>query len=194
MKTNIIRVILIVLLLMTFSIIFGFSSQDGEESKGLSRKITELITQNNEKIQSLDKQEKEKVLNRIEAIIRKIAHFSIYTVIGILLMALMCMFNIIDKVRVGVTFILGIIYAATDEFHQVFVQGRTALITDVVIDTMGVILGILLVLLIREIYRKCKKGKTEQNPRKYLISYGKCVLIDDKIQKKLTKTAKTIEI
>lgn len=160
MKTNIIRVILIVLLLMTFSIIFGFSSQDGEESKGLSRKITELITQNNEKIQSLSSQEKEEVLDRIEAVIRKIAHFSIYTIIGILLMALMCMFNIVDKTRVGITLVLGIIYAATDEFHQVFVQGRTALITDVVIDTMGVILGILLVLLIREIYRKIKEGKT----------------------------------
>ena len=160
MKTNIIRVILIVLLLMTFSIIFGFSSQDGEESKGLSRKVTEFITQNNEKIQSLNKQEKAKVLHRIEAVIRKIAHFSIYTIIGVLLMALMCMFNIVDKVRVGITLVLGILYAATDEFHQVFVQGRTALITDVVIDTMGVILGILLVLLIREIYRKIKEGKT----------------------------------
>lgn len=160
MKTNIIRIILIILLLMTFSIIFGFSSQDGEESKGLSRKITELITQNNEKIQSLSSQEKEEVLDRIEAVIRKIAHFSIYTIIGILLMALMCMFNIVDKTRVGITLVLGIIYAATDEFHQVFVQGRTALITDVVIDTMGVILGILLVLLIREIYRKIKEGKT----------------------------------
>lgn len=160
MKTNIIRIILIILLLMTFSIIFGFSSQDGEESKGLSRKITELITQNNEKIQSLSSQEKEEVLDRIEAVIRKIAHFSIYTIIGVLLMALMCMFNIVDKARVGITLVLGIIYAATDEFHQVFVQGRTALITDVVIDTMGVILGILLVLLIREIYRKIKEGKT----------------------------------
>ena len=160
MKTNIIRIILIILLLMTFSIIFGFSSQDGEESKGLSRKITELITQNNEKIQSLSSQEKEEVLDRIEAVIRKIAHFSIYTIIRILLMALMCMFNIVDKTRVGITLVLGIIYAATDEFHQVFVQGRTALITDVVIDTMGVILGILLVLLIREIYRKIQEGKT----------------------------------
>lgn len=162
MKIDIIRVILIVLLLATFSIVFGFSSQDGEKSKGLSRRVTEFITQNNERIQSLNKQKKERVLHRIEAVIRKIAHFSIYTVIGILLMALMCLTKINDKKRVLITLVLGVLYASTDELHQLFVQGRSALITDVLIDTMGVILGILLVLLIREIVKKLKKIKIQQ--------------------------------
>lgn len=42
-------------------------------------------------------------------------------------------------------FILGFIYAVTDELHQLFVPGRQAAITDVGIDTAGILLGLLLV-------------------------------------------------
>ena len=46
MKINIERIILIILLLCTFRIIFGFSSQNSTESSGVSRKITIMITKN----------------------------------------------------------------------------------------------------------------------------------------------------
>ena len=39
-----------------------------------------------------------------------------------------------------------ILYAASDEFHQLFVPGRAGLITDVCIDSAGALLGILLFL------------------------------------------------
>lgn len=151
MKINIIRGIIIILLLMTCSIIFGFSNQNGEESSGISRKITELITKNIKEIQNLEEEQKEIVLNKIEKIIRKIAHFSIYTVIGILLMTLMYTYKIKEKIKVYLSLFLGILYASLDEIHQLFIQGRSAQITDVFIDTMGVILGILLVMLIQKI-------------------------------------------
>ncbi len=81
MKINIIRGILILLLMGTFVIIFGFSSQNSEESSGISRKITNVITENIKQIQEKPQIEKEKIISRIESIIRKIAHFSIYTVV-----------------------------------------------------------------------------------------------------------------
>lgn len=81
MKTNIIRTILIVLLLSTCSVIFSFSSQNATTSKGISRKVTEIVTKNIKSIQQKNETEKEEVLSHIERIIRKIAHFSIYTVI-----------------------------------------------------------------------------------------------------------------
>jgi VanZ family protein len=37
------------------------------------------------------------------------------------------------------------LYAASDEFHQLFVPSRQALVTDVIIDTTGGIVGLLLV-------------------------------------------------
>ena len=88
MKLNIIRTILIILLLGTFYIIFGFSSQNSTQSAGISRKITNIITANIKSIQEKDDKAKEEILYKIEHIIRKIAHFSIYTVVGLLLMLL----------------------------------------------------------------------------------------------------------
>ncbi len=81
MKKNILRVFLIILLFATFSIIFGFSSQNKEQSGGLSQSITEVITNQIKFIQDKSEQDKLKIVDRIESIIRKIAHFSIYTIV-----------------------------------------------------------------------------------------------------------------
>ena len=55
-KINIYRIILIVLLICTFSVIFGFSSQDSKKSSSLSRRVAELITNNIKWIQEKTKQ------------------------------------------------------------------------------------------------------------------------------------------
>ena len=153
---NILRMILIILLLCTFFIIFGFSSQNGEQSGGISRKVTETILKVSSNYNKLEEGEKEVVLHRTESIIRKIAHFSIYAVVGFLLMGLLSTYKIKDKWRIIITIIIGILYAMSDEFHQSFSPGRTPKTTDVYIDTLGIILGALLVVLIRIIYKKIK--------------------------------------
>ena len=81
MKINILRIILIILLLCTFSIIFGFSSQDSKKSSSISRTVTIFLTNNIKSIQKKNDIEKGQILHRIESIVRKIAHFSIYTVV-----------------------------------------------------------------------------------------------------------------
>nr|WP_051527067.1 VanZ family protein [[Eubacterium] cellulosolvens] len=55
--------------------------------------------------------------------------------------------------RTGASFLLGALYAASDEFHQLFVPGRSGQFTDVLIDSGGVIAGILLALLFRRLTR-----------------------------------------
>lgn len=82
-KINIIRAILIILLLATFIRIFCFSNQNGTQSSGVSRKVTEIVTSNIKKVQNMPKNEKELFLEHTEKIIRKLAHFSIYTVVGL---------------------------------------------------------------------------------------------------------------
>ncbi len=153
---NILRIILIILLLCTFFIIFGFSSQNGEQSSGISRKVTEIILKVSVNYNQLEEEEKEIVLHRTESIIRKIAHFSIYTVVGFLLMGLLSTYKLKEKWRIIITIVIGILYAISDEFHQSFSPGRSPKITDVYIDTLGIILGVLLVILIRMIYKKIK--------------------------------------
>ena len=156
MKINILRIILIMLLLATFYIIFGFSSQNGEQSGRISEKITEAILEKSNKYNNLEEGEKEIILHKVEFIIRKMAHFSIYTVVGLLLMALLSTYKIKNKWGFVVTIIIGILYAMSDEFHQSFSPGRTPKITDVCIDTLGVTLGAVLVILIKIIYKKMK--------------------------------------
>ena len=154
MKVNILRIILILLLLCTFFIIFGFSSQDGETSGGLSRNITNKILQLSSKYNNLEQEEKDQVSDRTEKIIRKIAHFSIYTLVGLLLMGLLSTYKIKENWRIMVSVLLGVIYAISDEIHQGFTPGRSPRIADVYIDTLGVILGILFILLFIKIYER----------------------------------------
>ena len=154
MKINILRIILILLLLCTFFIIFGFSSQDGETSGGLSRNITNKILQLSSKYNNLEQEEKDQVSDRTEKIIRKIAHFSIYTLVGLLLMGLLSTYKIKENWRIMLSVFLGMIYAISDEIHQGFTPGRSPRIADVYIDTLGVILGILLILLFIKIYER----------------------------------------
>ena len=146
MKINILRAILIILLILQMWIIFGFSNQNGEKSGSISRKITEAVTKNISSIQNLEKNEKEEVLRKIEHIIRKVAHFSLYTIIGILLMSLMSTYKIKQRKRVLISGSIGLLYAVSDEIHQSFIPGRGPQIGDVGIDFCGVMVGMCIVL------------------------------------------------
>lgn len=157
MKINIIRIVLFILILTTFITIFRFSSQDGQTSSSLSKEVTEKVTKRINKIQNLEETERKNVFSRIEKIIRKIAHFSLYTIVGILLMSLACTYEFTEFKRGGISFLIGLMYACLDELHQFFISERSAQITDVMIDSMGVLFGILLVMLIYKIYTSRKE-------------------------------------
>ena len=70
-----------------------------------------------------------------DLILRKIAHLSEYAVLGTLLLRAIQ--------RPAVAILAGGLYAVTDEIHQHFVRGRHAAWYDVVIDTIGVAIGVL---------------------------------------------------
>jgi VanZ family protein len=69
-----------------------------------------------------------------DLVLRKLGHFAEYAVLGLLLMR---------ATRALPTFVLGALYAVSDEVHQSFVRGREAAAGDVAIDVAGVVLGIL---------------------------------------------------
>lgn len=162
MKIKILRAILIILLLGIFYIIFGFSGQEGEKSGSISRQITEAVTKNIKQIQTLEETQKEITLKKIEHIIRKLAHFSLYTVVGILMMSLMSTYNIEQIKRYGISLGVGMIYAISDEIHQSFIPDRTPAVGDVFIDTCGVIFGIILVRIVMLIILNVKNTNKNQ--------------------------------
>ena len=157
MKVKVIRFILVLLLLVTFGMIFNFSNQDSKKSGSTSQKVTEAITKDIKAIQELNKNEKAKVIDQIENIIRKIAHFSLYALVGFLLMSLLITYNINEKNKIISTVTIGAIYAISDEFHQSFIPGRSGQASDVFLDTLGTTIGGLFILLIIKIVDKLKK-------------------------------------
>jgi VanZ family protein len=69
--------------------------------------------------------------------LRKVAHAGEFAVLGFLL------FRALDRERTALA--LGIAYAISDEVHQHFVPGRLGSPLDVLIDAVGVVVGVLLV-------------------------------------------------
>lgn len=155
-KRTIIKATLIVLLFILFITIFCFSNQNGEDSTIISRGITRKVADKISRIQNLEGAEREKAILKIEVVIRKLAHFSLYMVMGIILMALVLPDNIKERNKVLCSLWIGVMYAISDELHQIVVPMRTAKITDVLIDTCGVIVGIGLVILCNRLIKKVK--------------------------------------
>src|SRR6184192_1337990 len=77
-----------------------------------------------------------------DTVLRKGAHVTEYAVLGALLYRALG--------REAIALAAGIVYASTDELHQHFVQGRHASPVDVAIDAVGVALGMLVWLRVRE--------------------------------------------
>lgn len=142
------RVLFLIMLVIAFYIIYNFSSQDGETSGSLSRKVTEFIIEIISKIRTINFELKLNYIEKLHPIIRKIAHFSIYTSVGFSMMGFMCTFDIRTIFKIIISFGVGSAYAISDEIHQYFVPGRGPSIIDVGIDSLGVILGIFLIIIL----------------------------------------------
>ena len=159
MNKNILRIVFLILIIINSLIIFGFSSQNGEESGSLSKTVITKIAD----ILNVKEESRARFIDLGEKVIRKLAHFSIYTSLGIWSFLFIYTFNLKIKYQVAITTIWGFLYASTDEFHQMFSKGRTASINDVIIDTLGVAFGLILVLLIVKIIEILKNNLSKTN-------------------------------
>lgn len=159
MRKIIIRTIFMLLLLTTFAIIFKFSSQIAEESNGVSNGVLRKIIDIFPYTKGLSEEIKIKMVEYGNPIIRKLAHFSIYALVGVWIMSFMSTFDMRLYKKWIISMLVGVVYAASDEFHQSFVPGRGPSIVDVGIDSLGVLTGILVVLIIISIYRALKSDK-----------------------------------
>ena len=76
-------------------------------------------------------------LNRI---VRKLAHLTEFTILGGVLYVVLRRY--IEYGTVVKTIVVGIVIASLDEFIQLFSLGRSSQLFDVLIDTVGIIIGI----------------------------------------------------
>ncbi len=135
--------------------LFMFSGQNADESSALSGRVTAFVI----KLFRLDKTGLP--LERAEHYVRKLAHFTIYSVLGIgLCGTTQCL---LARMRFFAASLAGILIAALDEFHQLFVPGRGGTPQDVLLDYCGMAAGYFVCLLM--IHIVVKIGEKRNNRR-----------------------------
>ena len=94
-------------------------------------------------------------------LVRKLAHFCEYLLEGFLLMLCMRVYSRHPLRHITVPMLAGVLTALTDETIQLFSEGRSSQVTDVWLDSAGVLAGILIALvfmvLCRMLFYRCNK-------------------------------------
>ena len=143
MNRKVCKAIFMVLSLIIMLVIFVFSSQEANTSQSVSNgfltTLFSLILPNFNDMSVIDK---EALLEAFSTMVRKLAHFGIYSALGFTINgAYYNDYKISRKSRPIIVLGIGLIYAISDEIHQYFVPGRAMKFTDVIIDFSGVAFG-----------------------------------------------------
>ena len=148
-------ILLIFGLLIVFGI-FCFSAQTGEESGNISQNFTEKF------LSFFGLRDAD--VNKTEHILRKCAHVLEYAFLGAVLYALaLCIPKIQKNVCLPplLSFGVSVVYAVTDEIHQMFIPGRGPSVRDVLLDGLGALIGILAVMSVRFFVSRKRKNADE---------------------------------
>lgn len=131
------KIILWIALVYMSTVIFGFSSDTAAESSGLSEKIAKSTVKTIEKVIEIDGEQRENLFGIVHILVRKSAHFAEFAVLGVLSFLLAHSYPI--SVRLCIVLSLGycLLFAVSDEVHQLFIDGRAGRISDVLIDFLG---------------------------------------------------------
>jgi len=138
--------------------IFRFSSQIATDSNTLSTEVTEKFLERVvPSYHQMDSTKQSLLIKKTNHYIRKAAHFSIYLLLGIFLYGLFAFYQVYLKKRIAYSLLVGLVYAISDEVHQIFISGRGPQFGDVCIDFSGLLIGVTLCALVRYLKGKLKK-------------------------------------
>lgn len=140
-------------------LIFCFSAQDATASSKTSGTVVQKLCETfYPKFGHISAEKQETIISSFQFIARKSAHFLIYVVLGNLsLLAVISYKGLKFSVRPFIAAAVCLAYAASDEFHQYFVPGRSCELRDVCIDFSGGVTGILLLLLLVKLIKPLRK-------------------------------------
>lgn len=158
---NIKRVVSSVLLVLWMVVIFLFSNQPANVSKGQSNRVASSIIKT---VSTITKKEftenaKQTFIENSQFLVRKIAHFSLYFVLNLIAYFTLKSYGLKHSILYSI--LLCFVYACTDEFHQLFVAERAGRIFDVFIDTCGAGVSSLMIYFILLFKNKRKKKDFE---------------------------------
>ena len=120
--------------LLMMYVIFSFSAQTGEVSGDLSYKISYKIVETKNELFNENKSPEELscVADGIHYYVRKAAHMTEYFLLAVAISFPLYVYGVRG-------------FAGLDEYHQSFVDSRTPSVKDVGIDSIGAMIGVLLV-------------------------------------------------
>lgn len=149
------KIIYLIMIIIWMLFIFNFSNQKAYYSTKLSdsfiyKTICKVykVFHNNVSEEKLDE-----IVSDYTVIVRKLAHFTIYLILGILVLLFVKEFKLNFKYTFIIPLLICYIYVISDETHQLFVEGRSGEFRDIFIDTLGSFIGISLTLFVCKIRR-----------------------------------------
>lgn len=131
-------------------VIFYLSHQPGTESSNLSSGITDFVIQTIDTLLpfiSVD----EALFHHL---IRKSAHFTAYFLLGLLVNHAI---RLPYGKRLVTALVICILFATSDEVHQLFIVGRSGEVRDVLIDSTGAATGIGVYMLGEMVFHRFRK-------------------------------------
>lgn len=143
-----------ILALLWMAMIFYMSNQPAHISSAQSSGVIEMLSG----IPIVGNVIKKMIeLDIAQFIIRKAAHLSAFCILAILIF--MSLYNDIKMINIVAfkSMLFTFLYACTDEFHQFFIPGRSSEFRDVMIDSTGGFIGIIIVyIIIKLANKKCR--------------------------------------
>ena len=153
--------VLIILAIIWMGVIFMFSAQVSDESKSSSNKVTSAVVNTviSIKKENISEEKRQKIIEDKTFIVRKTAHFTEYFILGLILILYLQTKEKLTTKYIILAIIFCVLYATSDEIHQLFVDGRSCKIMDILIDTCGSSLAILGFTSIYKLTTNLKKQK-----------------------------------
>ncbi|MBX0313357.1 VanZ family protein [Planococcus glaciei] len=144
----------LIVVVLWMALIFSLSHQPASKSSEMSSGITKFVIEAAEQILPVAETD----FDQFEHIVRKNAHFFIYLILGILVIHASGGSGSHSFKRIGLAVSICVLYAMSDEFHQLFILGRSGEVRDVLIDSSGASLGIILYWFASKMLRRNKQN------------------------------------
>lgn len=135
-----VRILLWIATIAVAGMIFGFSCQDGDASTQTSSRIVEPVVRFLASHMSpMNADQASGMQMTIQFLVRKLAHLTEFAMLGFLVSSLTHSYAL--RHAGSLAWLIGAVYAATDELHQLLGGSRTGMWEDVLLDSVGVLLG-----------------------------------------------------
>ena len=150
-----VRVLTTALTVTVMMLIFRFSMEDAEQSDQRSGFVSQAVIRMVYPDYDRKTPEEQQVCyDNIQHLVRKTAHFLEYAVLGLLIRLCIESWFGSRKGMMGAAWAAGTVYAGTDELHQLLIDGRSGQWSDVLLDSSGVITGVLVACVILRVSRR----------------------------------------